>query len=100
MDEKRQAPRRRTLKDGKIVFADGMRLIDCTIRNMTEGGAQIVVSGTVGLPDVFYLFEKSTGLVHRAALKWRKASAAGIALSDPVNIFATSDKRFARLKFV
>lgn len=98
--EKRKTARRRTLKDGKIIFADGLRLIDCTIRNMTDGGAQLIVSNTTGLPEDFFLYEKSSGVVHKAVLRWRKVSAIGISLSDPVNIYQTTDKRFARLKFV
>lgn len=98
MDEKRKSNRRRTLKDGKIIFADGMRMIDCTIRNMTDGGAQLVLSDTIGLPTEFYLFEKSAGLVHKASLKWRKASAIGVTLSDPINVNETTDRRFSRLK--
>ncbi|MCK9911301.1 hypothetical protein MXD81_19270, partial [Microbacteriaceae bacterium K1510] len=51
MEEKRKIPRRRVLKEGKIVYADGLRVLDCTIRDMSASGARLLISSTVGLPD-------------------------------------------------
>jgi hypothetical protein len=100
MDDKRKSPRRRVLKEGRIVFADGMRVIDCTIRDMSTEGARLLIANTVGLPDTFTLYEKSTGMPYPASVAWRQSNALGIkfegpgsSINDPVN------KRFARLKF-
>ena len=40
--------------------ADGMRVIDCTIRNMSDTGARLLIANTVGVPETFHLFEKSS----------------------------------------
>jgi PilZ domain len=100
MDDKRKSHRRRVLKEGKIVFADAMRVIDCTIRDMSPEGARLLIANTVGLPDTFTLYEKSTGMLHPASVVWRQSNALGIkfegpgsSINDPVN------KRFVRLKF-
>ena len=66
MDEKRKAPRRRVLKEGKIVFADGQRVLDCTIRDFSDAGARLLIANTVGLPDTFHLYEKSSGMLYPA----------------------------------
>jgi hypothetical protein len=58
MEQKRKVPRRRVLKEGKIVYADGLRVLDCTIRDMSPSGARLLISSTVGLPDTFQLYEK------------------------------------------
>jgi PilZ domain len=100
MDDKRKAPRRRVLKVGKIVFADGMRVIDCTIRDLSSVGARLIVGNIVGVPDTFQLFEKSTGMLYRASVIWRQSDSVGVRFEGtPTSIHDASNKRFARLKF-
>ena len=72
MDEKRKTPRRRVLKEGKIVFADGKCLIDCTIRDMSNSGARLLMPNTAGVPDTFQLYEKSSGLLYPVSTAWRE----------------------------
>lgn len=100
MDEKRKTPRRRVLKEGKIVFADGMRVFDCTIRDMSEDGARLLIANTVGLPDSFQLYEKSSGMLYPARVAWRQPNSIGVAFTGPAtSIHDAANKRFARLKF-
>lgn len=100
MDDKRKFPRRRVLKEGKIVFADGLRVIDCTIRDMSEEGARLLIANTVGLPDTFQLYEKSSGLLYPASIAWRQSNAIGVHFDGPASsIHDVANKRYARLKF-
>ncbi len=100
MDDKRKAPRRRVLKEGKIVFADAMRVIDCTIRDMSPEGARLLISNTIGVPDSFNLYEKSTGLLYPANVVWRQSNALGVRFdAAPSSIHDAVNKRYARLKF-
>jgi len=100
MDDKRKEPRRRVLKEGKIVFADGLRVLDCTIRDMSTGGAKLLIASTVGLPDTFHLYEKSSGLLYPASITWRQANSLGIQFTgQPSSIHDAANKRFSRLKF-
>jgi hypothetical protein len=100
MDERRKAPRRRVLKEGKIVFADGLRVLDCTIRDLSEGGAKLLIANTVGLPDSFHLYEKSSRMLYPAKVAWRQANSVGVEFKGPPSsITAPENKRFARLKF-
>jgi len=99
MDERRKVPRRRVLKEGKIVFPDGMRVLDCTIRDMSESGAKLLIANTVGLPDSFHLYEKSSGMLYPAAVVWRRPNALGITFAGPASsIRDAANKRFAQLK--
>ncbi len=101
MDEKRKTTRRRVLKEGKIIFADGMRVIDCTIRDMSEHGARLLIANSVGVPDTFHLFEKSSGMVYPAAVAWRQPSAIGVRFEgQPTSIHDSANKRFARLRYL
>lgn len=54
-EERRNFPRLRTLKGGKIVLNDGFSTFDCTIRNMSEEGAKLIVTSIIGVPKHFAL---------------------------------------------
>jgi len=56
MDEERRAlPRHRTLKGARIVVNDGFSTFQCTVRNLSESGAQLRVASIIGIPDAFEL---------------------------------------------
>jgi hypothetical protein len=73
MDEHRASRRRRVLKSGKIIYGNGSIVIDCTIRNITDTGAQLKVPTSIGIPDQFE-FSKRRPIV----AKWRKGDLIGI----------------------
>ena len=101
MDDKRKSGRRRVLKGGKIVFTDAMRVIDCTIRDLSEKGARLVIANTIGVPDSFQLFEKSSGMLYPATVVWRQTNALGVKFDGaPTSIHDDANRRYARLKFV
>ncbi len=101
MDEKRKTARRRVLKEGKIIFADGMRVIDCTIRDMSEAGARLLIANTVGIPDTFHLFEKSSGMIYPASIAWRQPSAIGVKFDGPASsVHDSANRRYARLRYL
>lgn len=100
MDDKRKVPRRRVLKEGKIVFADAMRVIDCTIRDMSEAGARLLIANTVGVPETFLLYERSAEALHPARVVWRQSNALGVEFEGPAtSIHDAANKRYARLRF-
>jgi PilZ domain len=101
MDEKRKTIRRRVLKEGKIIFADGMRVIDCTIRDMSDNGARLLIANSVGVPETFHLFEKSSGMVYPTTVVWRQPSAIGVKFDrPPTSIHDAANRRYARLRFL
>jgi hypothetical protein len=51
--EKRIATRKRVLKTGYIVFSDKAPKLECAVRNISETGASIQVSTTIGIPSSF-----------------------------------------------
>jgi hypothetical protein len=100
MDDKRKVPRRRVLKEGKIVYADGLRVLDCTIRDISDSGARLLIASTIGLPDTFQLYEKSSGTLYPCSIAWRQANAIGVHFEGPgTSIHDAANKRYARLKF-
>lgn len=99
MDERRTTPRRRVLKEGKIVFADGVRVLDCTIRDMSDEGARLLIANPLGVPQHFLLLEKSNGLLHPASVVWQRKDSIGVKFDGPAtSIHDEANKRFARLR--
>jgi hypothetical protein len=80
----RRFPRRRVLKEGKVIFGQGHSIVDCTIDNMAEGGAHIRVTSSHGVPEAFYLAEASRGIIHRAEVAWRTTTGMGLRLLGPI----------------
>jgi hypothetical protein len=55
MENRRRQERHRTLKSGKIIFNGNASIVDCTVRNLSEGGACVLVQSVVGIPESFVL---------------------------------------------
>lgn len=82
-EEKRIIRRRRVLKGGKIIFADGNSVVDCVIRNLSVAGARLEVPTTVGLPQEFTLVDSHSGRSYIAKVAWRRGETMGVEFSDP-----------------
>jgi hypothetical protein len=79
MGEKRTAPRQRVLKGGRIVFNSGRSTIDCTVRNLSPGGAKLGVASVVGIPDRFSLLLTGNEAPRACRVTWRRANDLGVA---------------------
>jgi hypothetical protein len=77
MDERRKAPRHRTLKAGSIMFnrASG---IDCRVRNVSPAGACLEVASQIGIPDEFLLVIEHDHLRQPCHVIWRTATRLGV----------------------
>jgi hypothetical protein len=86
-DCRRGELRRRVLLAGKIVQANGIT-VDCTIRNVSEGGAQVRVAAGQIVPNAFDLIEIRSGIAYRAEVAWRSPAGMGVKFSDRINLDA------------
>lgn len=80
--EHRHTQRRRTLKQGRIMFNDHT-LVDCMIRDVSDTGARIVVGGPMHLPEFFSLLNISDNKMWPVKRLWQRGLAAGIAFTGP-----------------
>ncbi len=78
MNERRKSVRQRVLKGGKIVFHHRCAAIDCTVRNISEGGASIAVASTVGVPQDFELLLDGTDHARHCRIVWRSDTRIGV----------------------
>ncbi len=77
LDNHRVAPRQRVLKAGTIEFNGGV--IDCTVRNISDTGAQIEVASQVGIPDNFWLVISGSQTPRHCRVAWRNDKKLGVA---------------------
>ncbi|NJO54676.1 MAG: PilZ domain-containing protein [Bacteroidales bacterium] len=84
MEDRRRHPRLRSLIGGRIIFNDGNSTLDCVLRNISAGGAMIVCSAAVSLPQTFDLALPSKNRRLRVCLVWRREDQLGIATLAPV----------------
>lgn len=74
---RRKDERIRSLKGGRIILNNRSSIMDCMVRNLSAGGAKLVLSVPASLPDEFDLrFED--GKEHACAIRWRSVKEFGV----------------------
>lgn len=77
MGQEPRAPRHRTLKAGKIIFNARYSVFECTIRNLSDTGAALEMSTTLGVPAQFTLaYDK---IERQCTVVWRTERKLGVA---------------------
>ena len=78
MEERRKAPRHRALKAGKIIFNRQLSVMDCSVKNLSDDGACLVVTSPVGVPDAFELQIPSDSFNKTCRVVWRSSDKIGV----------------------
>ncbi len=76
--EHRRALRTRTILQGRVVFNDRFSLIECTVRDLSDTGAQIAFAHPVTLPVEVELEIPTRKLSTRARVMWSKGKTHGL----------------------
>lgn len=77
MERRRQA-RMRTLKSARIIFNEHRSVIDCTVRNLTSGGACLNVESAIGIPERFDVLFDADKSVRPCRMVWHKERQVGV----------------------
>jgi PilZ domain len=75
--EHRNVARHRALKGARIVFKGHEAVFDCVVRNLSAGGACLIVETPIGIPDSFDLLLDQASVRH-CRVVWRKATQIGV----------------------
>jgi hypothetical protein len=78
--EHRDVARHRVLKGAYITFKGHGTVIDCVVRNLSDGGACLNVETSIGIPDSFDLVLDHAS-VRNCRVTWRKATQIGVAFA-------------------
>lgn len=81
-DNKRIAPRNKVLKGAKIVHLSNWSLADCTIRDLSETGAKLIVGDQVAVPNEFRFLITSENTIRNARVVWRRGDMVGITFTS------------------
>lgn len=76
--ERRQTPRLRALLGARACYNQKRATLDCVVRNISEGGALIVVPETVLLPPDFELAIAQRQRCYQAHMRWRSGTRIGV----------------------
>ena len=82
MSDKRSATRWPTCLKGQVRARDG-RVLDCLVRDFSDSGARIEVSGSTTLPHSFELFFPLRQATFRAQVRWRGEREIGLTFENP-----------------
>jgi hypothetical protein len=77
-EDSRSARRNRVLMDGAVVYAQGARSLDCTIRDLSETGARVRLSGPEPVPEQIMLIQMRTGIAYEATVAWARGRDLGL----------------------
>lgn len=78
MTERRQTARLRSLLGARACYNQRRVTLDCVVRNISEGGALLVVSDAVVLPAMFELEIAQRQRSYNAHVRWRSGTRVGI----------------------
>lgn len=84
--ERRRIARQRALLSGKFVFEHPSMTVDCTIRDLTEFGARVVVGQGVVVPRRGWLINVRDGSAHESIVVWRAGGLLGVSFHETINV--------------
>lgn len=78
MSEQKPTPRGRTFLAGKIISNYGQSTIDCTVRRISDTGAEIEVESVLGVPEHFHLLIPGEGEPQPCRRSWQSEKRIGL----------------------
>jgi hypothetical protein len=86
--DKRRAPRRRILKGGIIAFNHMHSTLPCAVRDLSDTGAKLRVTGSMAPPDTFVLIIELDGIEVDCRVVWRKSPDLAVSFVSPLRKIA------------
>jgi PilZ domain len=77
-DDRRSSKRRRTVLTGKVLFNNRASVFDCTVRDLSDTGAQLTLADVTALPPDFELEIPSKDMLVQAYVMWSRGKNHGV----------------------
>ena len=74
----RRTARKRVILGAKVVYNEGSYSVDCRIRDLSEGGARIVLSPGIVIPTRVVLIDTRNSIAYESEVAWLKAPEFGL----------------------
>jgi hypothetical protein len=81
-EERRKYPRRETLTWGKLIFNHPLTVIDCLVRDISEGGACLELSVPAQIPETFELIIKPNSKRQLCSVAWKNEKRIGVEFKE------------------
>jgi hypothetical protein len=83
--ERRQSKRRNVVRDARIIDKrGGWSLVNCTVLDISEGGAKVHVDPSLQIPTNFDLLLVKELQIIPVSIRWRRRNFMGVQFSGPV----------------
>jgi hypothetical protein len=79
--DRRSSVRRKVMRAARVFFADRQSLVDCTILDLSDGGAKLEFTNRQVLPRIFDL-QMQNGAIYRCEVRWAKGNFFGVRFLD------------------
>src|SRR5689334_13336360 len=96
--ERRTTRRRRVLFSGALCNMDGTQCYDCTIRDMTELGAQVVVPNSPSFDAKVFLLHTRDGIAYEALVVSKKRNSVSLKFASATPLANNDDAKVRWLK--
>jgi hypothetical protein len=70
------------LKAGRICFNERHSTLECAVRDLSEHGARLRLSGSIDAPDTFELFVELDGIWVDCEVVWRSVGEIGVVFTS------------------
>lgn len=77
-EQRRRFQRTRSFWKGRVIFPGGLRSVECTVRDFSEGGAKIDCAGVMDIPDRFKLHIPHKMQSFECKVAWRRGGEFGV----------------------
>src|SRR4051812_25474614 len=92
--ERRREPRHRIFKGGSISY-DHATGAECTLRNISNGGACLEVEAASRIPNQFTLMIRPERTIRSCRVIWRSVTRLGVSFSPHEDLRRALDKQIA-----
>jgi PilZ domain len=79
MQERRRTARTRVFRAAHLITPDRHSMIECTVRDLSAGGACLQVASPLGIPEFLDLSFDSFRSFRRCRVRWRSENRLGVA---------------------
>lgn len=81
-ENKRRAPRLRTIKGASLVLPGSESAFSCVMRNVSQTGAMVELPSTIGVPQAVTLQTDDGQLVRKCRVVWRTETRLGLDFTE------------------
>jgi hypothetical protein len=84
--DRRRGARSKALLRGVLVFDHPPITVDCTIRDLTQSGARLVVVDRVAVPREGSLINIRDGVAYEVSVAWRANGEIGVSFGETIDL--------------